>query len=71
MIDAELARFLGEGLGIHIGTRDKELQPNGARVTAITDGDADFRNASDGTAKPTEYPVVRRPIGDKPDYFLS
>jgi hypothetical protein len=35
MIDAELARFLGEGLGIHIGTRDKELQPNGARVTAI------------------------------------
>jgi hypothetical protein len=35
MIDAELARFLGEGLGIHIGTRDKQLQPNGARVTAI------------------------------------
>jgi hypothetical protein len=35
MIDHELARFLGEGLGIHIGTRDRQLQPNGARVTAV------------------------------------
>jgi hypothetical protein len=35
MIDPELTRFLGEGLGIHIGTRDKQLRPNGARVTAV------------------------------------
>jgi serine/threonine protein kinase len=27
-------------------------------------------NAFDGTANTTNYPVVRRPIGDKPDYYL-
>lgn len=35
MIDAALAGFLQQGLGIHIGTRDDGLQPNGARVLAV------------------------------------
>jgi len=34
MIDPSLAGFLEEGLGIHIGTRNHRLQPNGARATA-------------------------------------
>jgi hypothetical protein len=35
MIDARLAGFLQEGLGIHIGTRNQRLEPNGARATAV------------------------------------
>jgi len=35
MIDPALAAFLGEGLGIHIGTRDEHLQPAGARAIAV------------------------------------
>ena len=35
MIDAALAAFLQEGVGIHIGTRDSALQPNGARALAV------------------------------------
>ena len=35
MIDPPLARFLEEGLGIHIGTRDAQLQPAGARAIAV------------------------------------
>jgi hypothetical protein len=35
MIDAQLADFLHEGLGIHIGTRNDRLEPNGARVSAV------------------------------------
>jgi hypothetical protein len=35
MIDAQLAAFLQEGLGIHIGTRDEALRPNGARAIAV------------------------------------
>ncbi len=35
MIDPELARFLEQGLGIHIGTRDAQLQPQGARAIAV------------------------------------
>jgi hypothetical protein len=35
MIDDELARFLEQGLGIHLGTRNAQLQPNGARVAAV------------------------------------
>ena len=35
MIDRELEAFLREGLGIHIGTRNEHLDPNGARATAI------------------------------------
>jgi hypothetical protein len=35
MIDRQLAGFLEEGLGIHIGTRNDRLEPNGARVTAV------------------------------------
>jgi hypothetical protein len=76
MIDAELARFLGEGLGIHIGTRDKELQPNGARVTAIKVDDdgthvtvyvpqvASSRVLSDLSNGPAAV-VLARPIDDR------
>ena len=35
MIDGELAAFLQEGLGIHIGTRNERLEPNGARGLAL------------------------------------
>ena len=35
MIDSQLAAFLQEGLGIHLGTRDERLQPNGARAVAV------------------------------------
>src|SRR5262245_55344292 len=34
MIDEELAAFLQEGLGIHIGTRNACFEPNGARAIA-------------------------------------
>jgi hypothetical protein len=36
MIEKQLAEFLEEGLAIHIGTRNERLEPNGARVTAVT-----------------------------------
>jgi hypothetical protein len=32
MIDEQLAAFLHDGVGIHIGTRNAELEPNGARA---------------------------------------
>jgi hypothetical protein len=35
MIDPQLAQFLQEGLGIHLGTRNEALEPNGARAVAI------------------------------------
>lgn len=35
MIDRQLAQFLQEGLGIHLGTRNNQLEPNGARAVAI------------------------------------
>jgi hypothetical protein len=35
MIDPQLAQFLQEGLGIHIGTRNEQLEPNGARAIAV------------------------------------
>ena len=35
MISPQLASFLEEGLGIHIGTRDERLRPNGARAVAV------------------------------------
>jgi len=35
MIDQQLADFLQQGLGIHLGTRNAQLQPNGARVAAV------------------------------------
>jgi hypothetical protein len=35
MIDATLARFLEEGLGVHLGTRNDQLEPNGARAIAV------------------------------------
>jgi len=34
MIDPELAAFLEQGIGIHIGTRNDQLHPNGARAVA-------------------------------------
>jgi hypothetical protein len=36
MLDRTLAAFLQEGLGIHIGTRNERLEPNGARAVAVT-----------------------------------
>jgi hypothetical protein len=35
MIDQQLAAFLQEGVGIHVGTRDAALQPNGTRALAV------------------------------------
>ena len=35
MIASELASFLEDGLGLHIGTRNDLLEPSGARVVAI------------------------------------
>ena len=35
MIDPELAAFLQQGLGLHIGARDEQLQPEGARAIAL------------------------------------
>lgn len=35
MIDSELGAFLRDGLGIHIGTRNERLEPNGARAAAV------------------------------------
>lgn len=35
MIEDALAAFLQEGLGIHLGTRDEALGPNGARAVAV------------------------------------
>jgi hypothetical protein len=35
MIDNALAAFLQEGVGIHIGTRNGVLHPNGARAIAV------------------------------------
>ena len=36
MIDTELAVFLQEGIAIQLGTRNARLEPNGARVVAVT-----------------------------------
>ena len=35
MIGRDLAAFLQEGVGIHIGTRNGALEPNGARALAV------------------------------------
>ena len=35
MIDKLLAAFLEGGVGVHIGTRNAELEPNGARAIAV------------------------------------
>lgn len=35
MIDAILAEFLQSGLGIHVGTRNEQLEPCGCRATAV------------------------------------
>ena len=43
MIGSELAAFLQEGVGIHIGTRNAALEPNGSRALAVKVED-DFRH---------------------------
>lgn len=35
MIGPELASFLQQGIGIHIGTRNEQLQPSGGRAAAV------------------------------------
>jgi hypothetical protein len=35
MIDLQLAAFLEDGVGIHLGTRNEQLEPNGARAAAV------------------------------------
>jgi hypothetical protein len=35
MLEPQLAAFLQEGLGIHIGTRNERLEPDGARAIAV------------------------------------
>ena len=40
MIDQQLAAFLEGGVGIHLGTRNARLEPNGARAISVRiDGD--------------------------------
>lgn len=36
MIDQELASFLQQGIAIQLGTRNERLEPNGARVVAVS-----------------------------------
>lgn len=36
MIDAELQAFLEDAVGIHLGTRNRELEPNGVRAVAVS-----------------------------------
>jgi hypothetical protein len=35
MIDQQLAAFLHDGVGVHIGTRNENLEPNGARAISV------------------------------------
>ena len=35
MIDEQLAAFLHDGVGIHVGTRNQDLEPNGARAISL------------------------------------
>ena len=35
MIDEQLAAFLHDGVGIHVGTRNEHLEPNGARAISV------------------------------------
>ena len=35
MIDADLAAFVQERVGIHVGTRNQRFEPNGARALAV------------------------------------
>jgi hypothetical protein len=54
MVDPELARFLQQGLGIHIATRDARLLPEGARAIAVEVED-------DGTHLVAHVPEVVAP----------
>lgn len=36
MLDRKLASFLQEGVGIHLGTRNERLEPDGARALAVS-----------------------------------
>ncbi|MGE5813251.1 MAG: pyridoxamine 5'-phosphate oxidase family protein [Acidobacteriota bacterium] len=57
MIDRELAAFLEEGLAIHMGTRDADLEPNGTRATAIK-SDEDGRHVTVYVPKVAEARVL-------------
>lgn len=35
MIDEQLTAFLQDGVGIHVGTRNDDLEPNGARAISV------------------------------------
>jgi|SRR6478609_697137 len=35
MLDKSLTEFLEQGLAIHMGTRNAQMEPNGCRVTAV------------------------------------
>lgn len=35
MLDRSLTEFLEQGLAIHLGTRNDQMEPNGCRVTAV------------------------------------
>lgn len=54
MIDPALAAFLEEGLGIHLGTRDDRLEPNGVRANAV-------KVDADGTHVVVYVPEVAAP----------
>ena len=58
MIDRELAAFLEEGLVIHLGTRNAQLEPNSARVAAVT-VDADGSHVTAYVPKVAAARVVR------------
>jgi hypothetical protein len=51
MLDKELAAFLEEGLSIYVATRNEQLEPNGARASAV-------RVATDGTHIEVFVPAV-------------
>jgi hypothetical protein len=36
MIDEQLAAFLEDGVGVHVGTRNAQFEPNGARAIAVS-----------------------------------
>ena len=53
-IDPDMAAFLQEGLPTHIGTRNADLEPSGARVTAV-------KVDADGEHVTVYLPVVAAP----------
>jgi len=63
MITGELADFLSGQIDVHIGTRDAELRPHSARVSAIRvedDGEHDLKGVPERWRL---YRVVNEPGG--------